>query len=201
MLKNTIETIDNVFDEVAEQYLYLKGKDSITDLRLTNYVTFVSLILKAFYTKTEGSRAQIRDVIESLHFSLWEHLLFMKDNYYQYNDANWLLLQLEKRLLQTSTLYEKYCADVDSKERNVAQVMSLLDALKKDQTPMRKGAIWKIKEENFIVGASFALGTDVWLRSIEEISSSVQFLRRLSDFLPLVSKDCKLIYSELDTKI
>lgn len=199
MSKKTIATIDDIFDELAEQYFYLKEKDSITDLRLVNYVTFVSHIIKAFYPNTVSTREQIIEAIESLYFSVWEHFLFMKFSYYQYEDSNWLLLQLEKRLLKTSTLYKKYC--VDGRENNVDEVVEILNTLKESQTPMRKGAIWQIEGQTYIIGASFALGTDVWLRSTEDISRPVQFLRRLSDFLPLTSKDCKLIYAEQDISV
>lgn len=198
MLEKAMALIDEIFNEVAVQYLYLKSQNAITDRRLTSYVKFVNELVKSFSPRETFTSALVAARIESLHFKILENSLFKRDTQYQNSDCKWILIQIEKRLLGSSAIYEKIWTDLDAQERNAENLLETLAVLATTQPPLQKASIWEIKGHKYMVGTSFALNTDIWLRSISDINSPVQFSRRLSDFSPLEPEDFKHIFIALE---
>lgn len=186
------EVVDEIFDELTSQYCYLKGKDSITDVRLLNYVLFTKEVVHSFNPKLIGHKSEIEAILKALHFSIWEDFLFDKNKSNQCNDSSWMLLRLEKQLLNSNAIYEQFWNNGAVIARCAHQVVQLLASLDDEQTPMQQGDIWEIKGSMYIIGAPFALKTDLWLRSINDINQSIQYSYRLSDFMPLIPEELKL---------
>ena len=198
MHEKTIAIIDEIFDEVAEQFFYLKNRKSITDPRFACYLTFINSIIDTFYLQERFTVPIVQKSIESLHIDVWLNTLFTSGNHYQNNDEKWMLLHLEKRLLDSTSIYEKFWTDFEIQER---YMQSIIQILKNSQFPIEKGSLWKIKGQLFIACAPFAFDTDVWFRLVDDLNSPIQFSYRLSDFAPLSSADLTFMFPAFDMKV
>lgn len=199
---DTINIINEVFDEFSSQSLYIEGKGSTVDLRLLNYVLFAKKIIHGFGPTHVNTRSTIEEVLSTLHFDIWEDFLFEKNNgLYHYDDCCWILLKVEKQLLGTNAIYEQFWNDGATKARNAHQLSQLLEVLEDEQRAIQQGSTWKIKDKTYIIGAPFGLSTDLWVYPVDEINHTAQSSYRLSDFMPLSSKDFKLIRLNQNIKV
>lgn len=189
MQKKILDVLDEIFGEVAEQYYFQKSINLLNDIRLTSYVNFANTIFNLLQDWNEQTVQNLEELLDKLHFELWESMLFEKMEAHEIFDNKWLLMHIEYQLLGQNTVYEKHWEDLSTFQR---QYESIYIHLAKNS--MYKGSIWEIKGKKYAVGGSFALCSDIWLKSLEDSDRLLHQSYRLADLLPLDEGSYKIFW-------
>ena len=181
MQKKVLYVIGEIFAEVSGQFYYLKNNGVLLDIRLSSYMNFANKVIKEFTQWYVQSKSSPEQILDQLHFGVWEGKLFEKMLAYQIHDSKWMLMHIEVLLFDNTVIYDKYWGDASILQQQYECVQNSLANISK-----HKGAIWEVKGKKYDVGVSFAMYSDLWLRSLDKDTSSVLYHSyRLSDFLPL----------------
>ncbi|MDW3191935.1 MAG: hypothetical protein R8G66_06210 [Cytophagales bacterium] len=165
---------------------YIRKMETTMDERLFSYTTIVSQFVGILNNLHEDSPRSLNDILTDL-VSMIMPLAHSSEMLYQ--DAQYLVSAIMFKHKGRDTISAKA---FDLLHSNA----SLIKDLETDNKTLIRGALYTIKDENFVILGPLALGTDYWIYDQTQLDQRKVLAsvpaHRLSDLLPLNAADFRL---------